>query len=195
MYTHTHPSTTHTDTIQPHTLGMWTSCTCHRTVCIIFQTCWTTCDKTNFEEVIGLLLPFALAMVFCVLIYSFCLWIRSQKSITMPSYQYIDRSSIPRRGATCYNSAPQDRINEDQGRLYFEGFYSRRKNPKHRSSKISQMSNFQSEYRKENHVLSIWRRDSEWHSGVSNQYEYSRIRNFGAKSIRFVSRFTENIIK
>ena len=57
------------------------------------------------------------------------------------------------------------------------------------------MSNFQTEYRIE---ITPYRFGIKTQNGIrvgSNQYEFSRIRNFGAKSIRFASRYTENIIK
>ena len=167
-------------------------------MCIIFQTCWTTCDKRDFEEVIGLSLPFVLAIEFCVWSTHSVYELdhkRGRFSINMPSYQYIDRGSIPRREPLVTTQPRRTELIKTKVDFISKAFIREEKNPKHRGSKISQMSNLQSEYRKENHVLSIWRRDSEWHSGVSNQYEYSRIRNFGAKSIRFVSWFTENIIE
>ena len=81
-------------------------------------------------------------------------------------------------------------LSKTQG-CFLRGFYSRRKTPKHRGSKYPRCPIFNQK------EITSYRFGVETQNGIrvgSNQYENSRIRNFGAKSIRFVSRFTENII-
>ena len=98
---------------------------------------------------------------------------------------------VPRRGATCNNPAPKGRIKQEPGLILLRGFYSRRKTPKHRGSKYPRCPILNQK------EITSYRFGVETQNGIrvgSNQYENSRIRNFGAKSIRFVSRFTENII-
>ena len=99
---------------------------------------------------------------------------------------------VPRRGATCNNSAPKGRIKQEPRLIFIPGFYSRRKTPKHRGSKYPRCPILNQKQ------TTSYRFGIDTQNGIrvgSNQYENSRIRNFGAKSIRFVSRFTENIIK
>ena len=63
--------------------------------------------------------------------------------------------------------------------------------PKHRGSKYPICPIFNQK------EITSYRFGVETQNGIRvgpDQYENSRIRNFGAKSIRFVSRFTENII-
>ena len=91
----------------------------------------------------------------------------------------------------CNNSAPKGRIKQEPGLILLRGFYSRRKTPKHRGSKYPRCPILNQK------EITSCRFGVETQNGIrvgSNQYENSRIRNFGAKSIRFVSRFTENII-
>ena len=100
---------------------------------------------------------------------------------------------VPRPGATCNSSVPKGRIKQEPGLILLRGFYSRRKkNPKHRGSKYLRCPILNQKQ------ITSYRFGVETQNGIrvgSNQYENSRIQNFGAKSIRFVSRFTENIIK